>query len=101
MSHPKEEPDAGFIVPDPSKIREDIPGDAGDEANVIRFSEEQALIEEQSHGVRRDTSRVPAGGPTLFVARGNLDLSDRRESGRGTGPEDDSSDDGLHGGAES
>jgi hypothetical protein len=97
MSHPKEEPDAGFIVPDPSTVREDIPGDAGDEANVIRFSEEQALIEEQSHGIRPDTYSVPAGGPTMDEARGNIDLSDET----GAGPEDDSSDDGLHGGAES
>lgn len=101
MSTHKEDPDAGFIVPDPSKLREDIPGDAGDEANAIRFSEEQALIEEQSHGIRPDTYSVPPGGPTMDEARGNMDLSDRSEDGRGTGREDDSSDDGLHGGAES
>ena len=97
MSHPKDEADAGYIIPDPSKIREDVPGDAGDEANVIRFSEEQALIEEQSHGIRPDTYSVPSGGPTLDEARGNLDLSDQT----GAAPSDDSSDDGLHGGAES
>ena len=44
--------DDGFIIPDPSKLRDDVPGDAGDDANAIRFSEEQALIEEQSHGIR-------------------------------------------------
>ena len=97
MSHPKEEPDAGFIVPDPSKVREDVPGDAGDEANVIRFSEEEALIEEQANGIRPDTYSVPSGGPTMDEARGNMDLSDQT----GTGPADDSSDDGRHGGAES
>ena len=97
MSHPKEEPDAGFIVPDPSRVREDVPGDAGDEANVIRFSEEEALIEEQANGIRPDTYSVPSGGPTMDEARGNMDLSDQT----GTGPADDSSDDGLHGGAES
>jgi hypothetical protein len=97
MSHPKEEPDAGFITPDPSKLREDIPGDAGDEANAIRFSEEQALIEEQAHGIRPDTYSVPSGGPTMDEARGNMDLSDQT----GEAPSDDSSDDGLHGGAES
>lgn len=101
MSHSKEEPEAGYIIPDPSKLREDIAGDSGDEANAIRFSEEQALIEEQSHGVRPDTYSVPSGGPTMDEARGNMDLSDRSEDGRGTGREDDSSDDGLHGGAES
>ncbi|MEV7572077.1 hypothetical protein AB0P28_03155 [Pseudarthrobacter sp. NPDC089323] len=101
MSNSKEEPEAGFIVPDPSKVREDIPGDAGDEANVIRFSEEQALIEEQSHGIRPDTYSVTSGGPTMEEARGNMDLSDQSESGHGTGREDDSSDDALHGGAES
>ena len=102
MSHSKkEEPDAGFIIPDPSKLREDIPGDSGDEANAIRFSEEQALIEEQSHGIRPDTYSVPPGGPTMEEARGNMDLSDRSDDdGHGTGREDDSSDDGLHGGAE-
>jgi len=101
MSHHKDEADAGYIIPDPSKVREDIPGDAGDEANAIRFSEEQALIEEQSHGIRPDTYSVPSGGPTMAEARGNMDLSDQSESGHGTGREDDSSDDGLHGGAES
>lgn len=100
MSNPQEEPTAGFIVPDPSQMREDIPGDAGDEANAIRFSEEQALIEEQAHGIRPDTYSVPSGGPTMDEARGNMDLSDL-SAGGGTGPEDDSSDDGLHGGAES
>lgn len=101
MSHPKDEADAGYIIPDPSKIREDLTGDAGDEANAIRFSEEQALIEEQSHGIRPDTYSVPSGGPTMAEARGNMDLSDQSESGHGTGREDDSSDDSLHGGAES
>jgi hypothetical protein len=87
----------GFVVPDPSKIREHITGDAGDEANAIRFSEEQALIEEQAHGIRPDTYSVPAGGPTLEEARGNMDLP---PDGTGTSPSSDSSDDGLHGGAE-
>ncbi|QDG68149.1 MULTISPECIES: hypothetical protein [unclassified Pseudarthrobacter] len=87
--------DPGFIVPDPSALREDLPGDAGDEANVIRFSEEQALIEEQAHGIRPDTYSIPPGGPTMEEARGNMDLTDT-----GTEPSDDSSDDGLHGGAE-
>jgi hypothetical protein len=86
----------GFIVPDPSKVREDIPGDAGDEANVIRFSEEQALIEEQSHGIRPERYDIPSGGPTLAEARGNMDLSDDT----GAAASSDSSDDGLHGGAE-
>lgn len=86
----------GFIVPDPSKIREDIPGDAGDDANVIRFSEEQALIEEQSHGIRPERYDVPSGGPTMTEARGNMDLSDDT----GEASSSDSSDDGLHGGAE-
>jgi hypothetical protein len=94
MKDPKEA-DPGFITPDPSALREDIPGDAGDEANAIRFSEEQALIEEQAHGIRPDTYSVPPGGPTMEEARGNMDLTDT-----GTGPSDDSSDDGLHGGAE-
>ena len=97
MSHPKEEADGGYIIPDPSKVREDIPGDAGDEANAIRFSEEQALIEEQAHGIRPDTYSVPSGGPTMDEARGNMDLSDQT----GEAPSDDSSDDVLHGGAES
>lgn len=96
MSNPKEEADQGYIVPDPSTVREDTPGDAGDEANEIRFSEEQALIEEQSKGIRPEKYDVPSGGPTMDEARGNLDISDQT----GTAPSDDSSDDGLHGGAE-
>ncbi|KNH19705.1 hypothetical protein ACU18_05195 [Arthrobacter sp. ZBG10] len=97
MSHPKEEAAAGFIVPDPSKLREDIAGDSGDEANAIRFSEEQALIEEQAHGIRPDTYSVPADEPSIDEARGNLDLSDQTA----TAAEEDSSDDGTHDGAES
>jgi hypothetical protein len=87
----------GFIIPNPSEIREDIPGDAGDEANVIRFSEEQALIEEQAQGIRPERYDVPSGGPTMAEARGNMDLppEDAENS-----PSSDSSDDGLHGGAE-
>jgi hypothetical protein len=96
MNHPKEEPDQGFIVPDPSAFREDIPGDAGEEANEIRYSEEQALIDVQARGFRPDTYSVPPGGPTMDEARGNMDLSDQT----GTAASDDSSDDGLHGGAE-
>lgn len=88
--------DEGFVIPNPSEIREDIPGDAGDDANVIRFSEEQALIEEQAHGIRPETYSVPAGGPTMDEARGNMDLSDDT----GDVASGDSSDDGLHGGAE-
>ena len=45
---------------------------------------------------------APGGLPTTMEeARGNMDLSDQSESGHGTGREDDSSDDALHGGAES
>lgn len=96
MNVPKDEADPGFIVPDPSAFREDAPGDAGDEASEIRFSEEQALIEEQAHGIRPETYSVPAGGPTMDEARGNMDLSDDT----GDVASGDSSDDGLHGGAE-
>lgn len=96
MSNSQEEQDQGYIVPDPSTVREDIPGDAGDDANEIRFSEEQALIEEQAKGIRPDKYDVPSTGPTMDEARGNLDISDQT----GTAPSDDSSDDGLHGGAE-
>jgi hypothetical protein len=86
----------GFIVPDPSKVRDDVPGDAGDDANAIRFSEEQALIEEQSHGIRPERYDVPAGGPTMAEARGSMDLPDDTRDV----PAGDSSDDSLHGGAE-
>jgi hypothetical protein len=93
----KNDSEDGFIIPDPSKLREDIPGDAGDEANVIRFSEEQALIEEQSHGIRPERYDVPSGGPTMAEARGNMDLT---PEDAGSSPSSDSSDDGLHSGAE-
>lgn len=93
----KNDSEDGFIVPDPSKFREDIAGDSGDDANAIRFSEEQALIEEQANGIRPETYTVPSGGPTMAEARGNMDLP---PDDTGTGPSSDSSDDGLHGGAE-
>lgn len=93
----KNDSDDGFIVPDPSKFGEDIPGDAADAANAIRFSEEQALIEEQANGIRPDAYRVPSGGPTMAEARGAMDLP---PDDTGTSPASDSSDDGLHGGAE-
>lgn len=89
--------DDGRVVPDPSTVREDIPGDAADDANAIRFSEEQALIEEQAHGVRPETYSVPSGGPTMEEARGNMDLP---PEDAGSAASSDSSDDGLHGGAE-
>lgn len=99
MNVPKDEADPGFIVPDPSAFREDAPGDAGDEASEIRFSEEQALIEEQANAILPDTHNVPPGWPPMEEAQGNMDQSDQA----GTGPWDhgraDSSDDGLRGGA--
>ncbi|WP_309105851.1 hypothetical protein [Arthrobacter sp.] len=85
----------GFVVPDPSAVREDIPGDSGDEANVVRFSEEQALIEEQAGGVQPERYDVPSGEPGMDEARGDLDLPDRT----GSSTADDSSDDPMHGGA--
>jgi hypothetical protein len=85
----------GFVIPDPTSVREDVPGDAGDEGNVIRFSEEQALIEEQAKGIRPERYDVPDVGPTLDQARDNLDISDPT----GTDASDDSSDDPFHGGA--
>lgn len=75
MNQPKDEAEPGFTAPDPSSFREGAPGDAGDEASEIRFSEEQALIEEQVNGIMPDTYNVPPGEPTM-----------------------DSSDDGPHGG---
>ncbi|MBT2514279.1 hypothetical protein [Arthrobacter sp. ISL-30] len=84
-----------FVTPDPSTVREDVPGDAGDEGNEIRFSEEQALIQEQARGIRPERHDVPSGGPTLDEARGNLDISDPT----GADAADDSSDDPMHGGA--
>lgn len=83
-----------IVNPNPSALGNDGPGDAGDEANAIRFSEEQALIEEQAHGVRPDADRVPAAEPSMAEALGNLDLPDASASE----PEQDGSDDPLHGG---
>lgn len=96
MSTPKEEADQGYIVPDPSKVAEGNVGDAGDAANEIRFSEEQALIEEQAQGIQPDTYSVPDDEPSMDQARGNLDISDAT----GSSASDDSSDDGLHAGAQ-
>jgi hypothetical protein len=86
----------GFIVPNPSKFSEDVPGDIGDEANEIRFSEEEALIEEQAHGIFPDTYSVP-GMPNMSEAIGNIDLP---PEDLGATPDSDASDDPLHGGAE-
>ena len=97
MTDEKNNSTDGVAVPDPSTLREDAPGDAGDEANVIRFSEEQALIEEQAQGIRPDHYSVPQGVPTLDEARGSMDLT---PEDTGNTPSSDSSDDSLHGGAE-
>ena len=94
MSEHKTDED-GFVIPNPSTVREDVPGDAGDEGNVIRFSEEQALIEEQAKGIRPERYDVPDVGPTLDEARENLDISDPT----GADASDDASDDPMHGGA--
>ena len=96
MTGSSEDSFSGFIVPHPSKFSEDLPGDIGDEANEIRFSEEEALIEEQAHGIFPDTYSVP-GMPNMSEAIGNIDLS---PEDLGAAPDSDASDDPLHGGAE-
>lgn len=73
-----------------------MPGDVGDEANEIRFSEEEALIEEQAHGIFPDTYRV-AGMPNMSEAIGNIDLP---PEDLGATPDSDASDGPLHGGAD-
>lgn len=82
-----------IVNPTSEYTRDDGPGDAGDEANDIRFSEEQALINEQAHGVRPDGDDVPAGEPSMDQALGDLDLPDAN-----LGEGEDGSDDALHAG---
>ncbi|WP_430298149.1 hypothetical protein [Sinomonas sp. B1-1] len=52
------------------------PQDSGEEANDIRFSEEQRLIREQAHGVRAEKQDVPEGVPGLDEAAAGIDVPD-------------------------
>ncbi|MCZ2401941.1 hypothetical protein IV498_01760 [Paenarthrobacter sp. Z7-10] len=54
MSNTEENPDGSIVNPDIGYQRDDSVGDAADDANDMRFSEEQQLINEQ---VRLDRER--------------------------------------------
>ncbi|WP_136612221.1 hypothetical protein [Sinomonas albida] len=73
---------------------DDEPRDSGDEANDIRFSEEEHLIREQVHGDRPDKDDVPSSVPGMDQAAAGIDVpdADLREG--------DSSDDPAHHGKE-
>lgn len=86
-----------FVTPHTQDVRDEgVPGDAADEANVLRLSEEQALIEEQARGVKPEGYSVPRSEPTMGQARENLDLPDAGAPDAAQ----DSSDDPMHGGAQ-
>jgi hypothetical protein len=70
------------------------PQDSGEEANDIRFSEEQQLIREQSQGIRPEKQDVPKGVPGLDEAAAGIDVPDADLRGG------DASDDPAHHGKE-
>ncbi|GAB4099568.1 hypothetical protein [Sinomonas halotolerans] len=70
------------------------PQDSGEEANDIRFSEEQQLIREQAQGIRPQKQDVPSSVPGMDQAAAGFDVpdADLREG--------DASDDSAHHGQE-
>lgn len=70
------------------------PRDSGDEANDIRFSEEEQLIREQAHGNSPDQDAVPSSVPGMDQAAAGIDVPDADLRGG------DASDDPAHHGKE-
>ena len=70
------------------------PQDSGEEANDLRFSEEQKLIREQARGVRPEKQDVPSGVPGMDQAAAGIDVPDAELR------EGDASDDPAHHGKE-
>lgn len=54
----------------------DEPRDSADQANDIRFSEEEQLIREQIHGNMPDKDDVPSGVPNMDQAAAGIDVPD-------------------------
>lgn len=89
-----ENTDGEIVNPGMAADVDDGVGDAGDQANDVRFAQEQSLIGEQSQGVfpeATESEQVPAEEPTMDEAAGagNQD---------GSAADGDSSDDPAHSG---
>ncbi|GAB3271012.1 SET domain-containing protein [Arthrobacter pigmenti] len=89
-----ENTDGEIVNPGMAADVDDGVGDAGDQANDVRFAQEQSLIGEQSQGVFPDedeSKQVPDEEPAMDEAMGDVDAGDPAGDG-------DSSDDPAHSG---
>jgi hypothetical protein len=89
-----ENTDGEIVNPGMAADVDDGVGDAGDQANDVRFAQEQSLIGEQSHGVfpdEEESNQVPEEEPAMDEAMGDVDKGDSAGEG-------DSSDDPAHSG---
>lgn len=83
-----ENTDGEIVNPGMAADPDDGVGDAGDQANDMRFAQEQELIGEQSRGVFPDEDReTPEAEPGMDEAMGDVDAGDPATGG------EDSSDD--------
>ncbi|HET8795565.1 MAG TPA: hypothetical protein VFM62_04230 [Arthrobacter sp.] len=86
-----ENTDGEIVNPGMAADLDDGVGDAGDQANDVRFAQEQSLIGEQSQGVFPDeekSEQVPDEEPQMDEAMGDVDEGDSSA--------DDASDDPAH-----
>lgn len=86
-----ENTDGEIVNPGMAADLDDGVGDAGDQANDVRFAQEQSLIGEQSQGVFPDeekSKQVPDEEPQMDEAMGDVDEGDSSA--------DDASDDPAH-----
>lgn len=90
-----ENTDGEIVNPGMAADPDDGVGDAGDQANDVRFAQEQSLIGEQAQGVFPDedeSNQVPDDEPEMDEAMGAVD------EGNSSDGEGDSSDDPAHSG---
>lgn len=94
-NQPSGENTGGEIVnPGMAGEPDDGVGDAGDQANDVRFAQEQSLIGEQSHGVfpeEDEPEQASSEEPAMDEAMGAVDEENPSEGG-------DASDDPAHSG---
>lgn len=89
-----ENTDGEIVNPGMAADIDDAVGDAGDQANDVRFAQEQSLIGEQAQGVfpeEEESEQVPEEEPAMDEAMGDVDEGGQDEEG-------DSSDDPAHSG---
>lgn len=86
-----ENTDGEIVNPGMAADVDDGVGDAGDQANDMRFAQEQELIGEQARGVFPDEdSQIPEAEPAMDEAMGDVDSDDPKLKN------EDSSDDPAH-----